>query len=89
MDMEHGEWSVAIQTPEKQLLGTCAYVLLLSHYIRALKSRKNEARRVVCQVEHQILLVERKVVSLIPEQAVYFHIFNPAIMIVSDACFFQ
>ena len=61
-------------------LGTCAYVLLLSHFTRVLESRKNEARRVVCQVELQISLVECKVVGLIPERTVFaFHVFKLAI----------
>ena len=34
MDMEHRLWSAAIQTLEKQPLGSCAYVLLLSHFTK-------------------------------------------------------
>ena len=56
MDMERRVWSV-VQTLEKQPLGTCAYVLLLSHNTRACK---NKARGVV----------ERKVAGLIPERMV-------------------
>ena len=60
----------AIQTPEKQPLGACAYVLLLSHFTRGMETQKNEARRIVCQLELQFLLLERKVASLIPEKII-------------------
>ena len=65
-------WSGAIQTLEKQLQATCAYVLLLSHYTRALESWKNKVRGVAHQVEQQISLVECKVAGSIPERAVCF-----------------
>ena len=44
--------------------GTCVYIPPNSHYTRALKSRKNEARGVARQKD-----VERKVAGSIPERA--------------------
>ena len=74
MDMEHRVWCGAIQTPEKLQLGTCAYVLLLSHFTCRLESGKNESRRVVCQVKLQILLVECKVAGSIPEKVCFLRL---------------
>ena len=83
MDMEHRVWPGAIQTLEKRPLGTCAYVLLLSHFTRALESPENKARIVVCQMELQILLVECKVAGSIPERTVFaFQVFKLEIMFV-------
>ena len=43
MDMEHRVWTGAIQTLEKRLLCTCANVLLLSYYTRALEKPTKES----------------------------------------------
>ena len=75
------------RSQERQPISPCASILPLSHYTRVLESWKNETRRVVCQVELQILLVECKVAGSIPERAVFFSRLNdPMIMIVSIQC---
>ena len=95
MDMEHRVWSGAIQTLEKLLLGTRAYVLLLSHFTRVLESWNYKARRVIRQVQLQISLVECKVMGLIPQRTVSFSHFqshgNDCTMqcAYSDACWVQ
>ena len=54
MDMEHRVWSGAIQTLEKRPPGTCAYVLLLSHFAQVLKMPEKQGQIHRLQVEQQI-----------------------------------